>query len=325
MKKTLFIIFLLIGKTLFSQHLSTINGLVAHFPLDNDVNDYSPFHINGNNQNAYPDSSPTREYFHFNGYNAYIYAGYSNRGIAESLSVSVWVRTTSNNLQWIVGHYNHLQDKGFQVVMYNGHAQLRGRDGSNTFYILQDDAQINDGKWHHIVGLFDQNKWTLIVDCYIKNNLTTNASFPMYDITSQPLSISKYPQLNNGVDPLYFEGDIDDIRIYNRVLSICEICQINSSIEGEDEVSDVNKENKQPINNFLIYPNPSENILYVKFLDEIKDNYILLQIINNSGKVILNKKFSKAIEINTSSLKKGTYFVRLFLDNQMLSRKLIIN
>ena len=231
MKKIGFLFLLTFQLTSFAQTNSIDNGLVAYFPFNGNVNDYSPLHINGINYNAVPVYSTNREYYYFNGTDAYIYAGNDDRGIIDSLSVSVWVKTTASDYQWIVGHYNHLDDKGFEVLVVDGHAQLVGRDGTNTFYRLSDDDFINDDSWHHIVALIAKNQWTLIVDCEVKGILITAENNPTYDVTSQPFSIAKYPQLQGGVDPLHFAGGIDELRVYNRVLSFCEICELKNMFD----------------------------------------------------------------------------------------------
>ena len=313
MKKVILIVLFTISKIVFSQNAN----LVAYFPLDGDVNDYSPLHINGVNHNAVPTQSNTHYFYHFNGVDSYIYAGYDNRGIANKLSVSVWVRTTSNSLMWVVGHYNHVEDRGFQVVMQNGHAQLRGRDSSGNFYILSDNDTINDGQWHHIVGLYDNNQWYLIVDCAIKNTLTTQANIPNYAVYNKPFSISKYPDLYNGIDPMIFDGDIDDIRVYNDVLTLCEICSIRSM---RDSVTD--SEPRQIQNNKIkIFPNPSKNKVIIKLSDNKKADVFIYDM---TGKLVFSKDFIKFINVNTRKFSSGEYLVVVMLDDKKYTSKLII-
>ncbi len=323
MKKFLFLFFIQLHVYLFAQSMNINDGLVAYFPLNNDVLDYSVLHIDGENHNAVASQSGNRSYFHFNGTNAYILAGDSDRGITSQVSVSVWVKTTSDTLQWIVGKYDHAFDKGFQVVMENGHAQLRGREESNYFYILQDNDSINDGKWHHIVGLFNKNIWTLIVDCQIKNMLRTQSLNPQYNINSEPLAISIYPQLNNGVDPLYFDGDIDEIRVYNRTLSICEICELHQM--DTDDLAGVEKNDSPEILNQVlkVFPNPAEYYFQVILQKQVSEK-ALLQLFNMEGKLILDKTFDKTTKINTATLPQGTYIIKVMDGNNKFTQKLII-
>ena len=314
MKKIFLFLILLPITYLFGQN-NLQNGLVAYFPLNNDVNDYSSLNINGTNYNAVPSQSGNRYYYDFNGINAYIYAGNDDRNITDEITVTAWVNTTSNNLQWIVGHYDYTVDRGFQVVMENGHVQLRGRDGSNTFYILSDPDTINDGNWHFIVGLYDHNRWTLIVDCQIKNYLTTNSYNPSYFVNSQAFSISKYPQLNYG-NPLYFTGGIDEIRVYNRILSICDICQVHNKIDDGARITA-----SQVENNINVFPNPANNKVTVTYFT---GRQVTLNLFDLKGKFILERKFTNSIDIDTNGLEKGTYLIVIIDKNQKISKKLII-
>jgi len=320
MKKYLTAILFFVALAGISQSNIT-NGLVAYFPLDNDTNDYSNYHINGINYNGLPGQSGLRNYYHFNGLNAYIYAGDDNRQISDKVSVSVWVKTQSYGFQWVVGHYDHSVDRGFQVVMNQGHAQLRGRDGSGQFYILEDPATINDNNWHHIIGLFDGNHWTIIVDCNIKNYLTTYSNNPYYSVDTQPFSISKYPELNNGVDPLHFNGDIDQVRVYNRILSICDICQIHSIelYEGDPTSIQIN-ELDNPIN---LYPNPSKNSVNIVFENDNNKKYELF-VYDMSGKMMTKTMITNRITLDISGYKKGIYSVIILNDQQKFYKKLII-
>ncbi len=319
MKKFLLLSFFFLFFGLTAQ-INLSNGLVAYFPLNGNTDDLSSLQINGTNYNAIPSQTGNRNYYYFNGSNAYIYAGNNDRNITNEISVSVWVKTNSNNLQWIVGHYDHTVDRGFQVVMNNGHVQLRGREGSNSFYILEDPDTINDDNWHHIVGLFDHNHWTLIVDCQIKNYLTTTGYNPSYYVNSQPFSISKYPELNNGYDPLHFSGGIDEVRVYNRILSLCEICEIHRKelFEGDPSIIENSKDDNVNVN---IFPNPTKN--KVSILYDV-NRPVSLNIYDINGKFILNRTFTKSIDIDTTNLARGTYLISIIDKNIKLTKKLII-
>jgi len=325
MKKFLLSLFILLSLSGLAQSNDIYAGLVAYFPLNGNVNDYSPLQINGTNYNAVPQTSANREYYYFNGYNAYIYAGYDDRGIVDSLTVSVWVNTTSFANQWVVGHYNHLDDRGYHIYVENGHAKLEGRDGSNTYYRLEDNNNyINDGEWHHIVGIIARNQWTLIVDCEIRGVLITNASNPLYTINSEPFSIGKYT-LINAPDPTYYEGGIDDVRVYNRVLSICEICELNNMFDEDQDPGSIKQESNQiNLDIFKIYPNPTENYFTID-LTEKPDEPVQMTIYDMQGKLIVKKLLSKkSTPVNTFNFSKGIYIVNLQIEKDTYSKKLII-
>jgi len=324
MKKLLLIYFNLLFFSFFSFAQSSLeDGLVAYFPLDNDVQDYSPLHIDGENYNAVPVSDGVRSYYHFNGSDAYILAGNDDRSIEDVVGVSVWVRTTSPNLMWVVGHYDAFVDRGFHVYVKDGYALLGGRDGSDTYYSLIDDVLISDGEWHHIVAFFDENKWVLVVDQKIHDFFKTTTELPSYFVDSQPLSIGKFLQSENDADPLFFEGDIDEVRIYNRTLSMCEICELYSEQTEETTSVESNEAETQESRVLSVSPNPSEYYFQVNLLEQVSDK-ANLKLYAIDGRLILEKAFNHSTKINTSTLPQGTYFVSVTDGENNYTKKIII-
>ncbi|NPA43664.1 MAG: T9SS type A sorting domain-containing protein [Chlorobi bacterium] len=299
MKKQLFVLFFIYGFALYAQ-----TGLVAYFPLDSNANDYSPLHIHGINHNGVPVFTLDRQYFYFNGINAYIYAGNHSRNITDQVTVSVWIRTLSDRWQWIVGHYDWTADRGFQVVMANGYVEMRGRDGSGSFYRLPSSVVFNDGRWHHIGAVFDRNKWRLLVDCSASfTSLTSGARNPSYYVDTQPFSIAKYPQLNQG-DPMLFQGDIDEVRVYNTALSPDELCQMYLSSPKAQNTRRV-----------FLYPNPARDFLKIK----IEKGEYEFKISDLSGKMVMSGKNLKSdgeVVIPVDRLSSGLYTIILESDEK---------
>jgi hypothetical protein len=68
----------------------------------------------------------------------------------------------------------------------------------------------------------------------------------------------------------------------------------------------------QDVINYLVYPNPVTDYLYIKCSDAVTS----VDVLDISGKVILSEKvIGSTSEINTSSLKVGIYHVRFMQDN----------
>lgn len=90
--------------------------------------------------------------------------------------------------------------------------------------------------------------------------------------------------------------------------------EMSTSIANVVELSDV-----------LLYPVPTNNILY---LDKIDSKTNRVEILNVEGKILLSHKIENresALTINTSKLLNGLYFVRLLKnDNNSASKKILI-
>ncbi|NET30852.1 MAG: T9SS type A sorting domain-containing protein [Cyanothece sp. SIO1E1] len=161
--------------------------------------------------------------FQFNGISSRVDFGVDNRGITKKVSLSGWIKTESTDRQFVFAKYNASQDRGYFLATLNGTATLGGRDGSNQFYeIYDEEVLINDGEWHHIVGIIDGNDWKLFVDCQEVASLTTNTASPNFASTD-PLTAGYWHEGSGDGNQRYFDGAIDELRLYNRVLDMPDI------------------------------------------------------------------------------------------------------
>lgn len=161
--------------------------------------------------------------FQFNGISSRVDFGEDNREVTKSLSISAWIKTESSERQFIFAKYNSAQDRGYFLATLNGTATLGGRDGSNQFYEISDEeVLINDGEWHHIVGIIDGNDWKLFVDCQEVASLTTNTVNPNFESTD-PLTAGYWHEGSGDGNRRYFDGVIDELRLYNRVISMIDL------------------------------------------------------------------------------------------------------
>ncbi len=83
-------------------------------------------------------------------------------------------------------------------------------------------TRIDDGSWHHIVGIYDASTIRIYIDGVQENSNSIGTT--TLSSTNDPFSIGSY---NNGTNFVEFwNGIIDDTRIYNRALSADEITQL---------------------------------------------------------------------------------------------------
>jgi hypothetical protein len=86
--------------------------------------------------------------------------------------------------------------------------------------------------------------------------------------------------------------------------------------------------NKNTLTDFVIWPNPAENILHYK-LNSTNNNDTLIFLVDLQGRTVYNDSFSsnnKLISgtINTESLSQGVYFLRIKQGNTTITKKVII-
>jgi hypothetical protein len=110
----------------------------------------------------------------------------------------------------------------------------------------------------------------------------------------------------------YFNGAIDDLKIYNYALSQAEVTALFNA-PGTLATS----ENIGSTTDISIYPNPVKDILKIKSNEEVQS----VEIINTLGQKVLQ---SKANQINTSKLAPGVYMILVKdFKNQTATKKFI--
>ena len=113
---------------------------------------------------------------------------------------------------------------GFEIIVQND-GTLRATCAfddvwGNRVSLGTIDADKDDGKWHHMVIVFDRSNYTyFIVDKHMYHRI---------DISSHTAkSIWKFPMhigaeridITHGVGRTPFDGEVDDFKIYNRALT----------------------------------------------------------------------------------------------------------
>ena len=188
-----------------------------------------------------PDSA-----FLFNGTNAFIEVN-SPEGLNigdQSWTISSRIKTTVNTgIQSIVSRYECGFDPEcgagdealYSMSVQNGLASFEIRSDNSTRFGISNTLSIADDTWHHISAVLDQNVNTLsiYIDGVLSDSISTDGLSTITD-SGSPLEIGRTFRQGWGVPSDYFDGSIDDIRIYNRALSSSEITQISNPLLGDE-------------------------------------------------------------------------------------------
>ncbi len=136
---------------------------------------------------------------------------------STGLSISAWIRTSADGC---IGQRLHdAVDEGillFRVIA--GKIQfLVSNNSLGNISAVNSTAPVNDNAWHHVVGTTDRTTMRTYID--------GGADGTANDTSSDTLG-SSVEDLSIGVrlpTTAWFDGDITDVRIYNRVLTPAEI------------------------------------------------------------------------------------------------------
>ena len=234
----LLVCFLLLSEYCTAQ-VNLDKGLQAYYPFNGNAKDAS----GNNNHPVFNNAAPTADRFgnpnsayHFNG--VYQYMRIPNKpsiNFKDQITLSVWVRPTG--FYYDICHASQLISKGggnyetgnyalrFDDALYSLgtgcdggicdtiHQNFRG---TGTVLKPYGGDFIKKNKWYNVLYTNDGRMARLYVDCQLKYEVL----FPETFINEQDLFFGKS---DDDLFPFWLNGDLDDIRIYNRGLNEKEI------------------------------------------------------------------------------------------------------
>ncbi|MEO7307150.1 MAG: LamG domain-containing protein [Ferruginibacter sp.] len=236
--KRLLCCFLLITQFCTAQ-VNLDKGLQAYYPFDGTANDKS-----GNNNNpTFNNATITADRFgkpnsayHFNG--VFQYMRIPNKpslNFGSVITLSVWVRPTG--FYYDICHASQIISKGggnynpgnyalrFDDALYSAGSGCNGSlcdtlhqnfRGTGTVLTPYGGDFIKKNKWYNVLYTNDGKTAKLYVDCELKYSVV----FPETFTNNEDLFFGKS---DDELFPFWLNGDLDDVRIYNRALNAEEI------------------------------------------------------------------------------------------------------
>jgi hypothetical protein len=261
---------LLISQICASQ-VNLDKGLQAYYPFNGNANDES-----GNkNHPIFNNASITSDRFgnlnsayHFNG--VYQYMRIPNKpslNFGNEITLSVWVRPTG--FYYDICHASQVISKGggnynpgnyalrYDDALFTGgmgcdgglcdtlHQNFRG---TGTVLKPYGGDFIKKGQWYNVLYTNDGKTARLYVDCELKYEVF----FPETFTNDEDLFFGKS---DDPFFPFWLNGDLDDVRIYNRALSAGEIlllCKEKEELENPEPLTPVNEVVLEKRNNDLV-------------------------------------------------------------------------
>lgn len=154
---------------------------------------------------------------------------------ASSMSVALWFKSTSNGVIFSDSNTDVSgTPTGFDPLIYietNGILHAGGWIGSAPN--LASSGAVNDGKWHQAVWV---NSGGSIQSLYLDGQFVTSVSGGMFGVSSTNIwqigtgyvgNTAQWPNTPNNW--FYYNGAVDDVRVYNRALSANEIQELYNS------------------------------------------------------------------------------------------------
>ena len=169
-------------------------------------------------------------YFDFDGVNDYI--GFNNSVVpsfgSSNFAVECWVKTIDNSssIFGVVNNYSSSNTNGFYLqLLSTNKVALFGWSSGGSY--AQSTLPLNDGKWHHI---FCQRVATSTAEIYIDGVFSVSDTTGTNPDTSNDLTIGNIEGYTR-----YFDGQISNVKIYNKTLTADEVLQNYNSQKGRFE------------------------------------------------------------------------------------------
>ncbi|MEW5800221.1 MAG: LamG domain-containing protein [Bacteroidota bacterium] len=205
------------------------DGLIVWYPFNGNANDST---INGNHADSVKNVTLVSDRFgvsgkaySFNGSNSYLNVPLSNSlKIHNDITVCVWIKSNVKliNKAIVEKYYGTQSDHGWLIeTNVQGNILFEGRDGRGGATTITSLVLFpSDDKWHLVVGQRMGNIWRVFMDGKLESSMDIGGAAGSIESNG---SLRIGASNNNGTISQYFNGSLDDIRIYNRALTENEI------------------------------------------------------------------------------------------------------
>ncbi len=171
----------------------------------------------------------------FDGIDDYITINSSTGNIGSSdASFSAWVKTSGTTAASIISKHNSCVQQNFMDfgLTATGRISMEFGDGLVSSHLLTSKKSVNDGVWHHITAVRQGARLTIYIDGLADTTRTTTTPVPVFNNAPLLIGASGCETPAN-----FFGGQIDEVRLWSRALSECEIqnsmqCELVGSKTG---------------------------------------------------------------------------------------------
>lgn len=222
---------------------STLSNVYAYYKLEENTGQ-TVLDSSGNNRNGTPINNPTsvsgklNNCLSFDGNNYITLGNTSNFERTDSFSIECWIKTVSGDVEFIITNQESSGDnKGWALVLEYGKIrfQLIGSSTNGNGILVKTNASnFNDNNWHHVVVTYNGTSSSNGIKIYVDNTLqSTNV---LLNSLSQSIVSSIDTQISGrDGNSLTYNGLIDNIVIYDKVLTLTDISNRYNNGDGTEE------------------------------------------------------------------------------------------
>lgn len=295
------------------------SGLVLFYPFDGDALDYSGNHIDGTLSGAtFTEdrfNNPNRA-LEFNGTNTFLTADSSSilDTLIAPITVTCWVRIDG---WWDAGGYQWaaimsksepaLTSLQYRVVVRSDGTYWLAPNPECAYFQGSENPPLST--WFFMTVAHDTDSIAFFVDGVMTNSFPCTAPITT---NTHPLFLGKDP---HGVTE-YFDGALDDFRIYHRALKGSEVHDLYET------ATQIGEQVTTPP--FLISPNPASSTISVRATG--KTPILLAELADMSGrKMEYWSIHALSAEVDLGDIARGIYVLTLRSAGQNYSCRIILD
>jgi len=190
------------------------NNLVGYWPFDGNLEDKSGNGNNGTNYGATSGTGKINQALSFDGTDDYVEILHSSSVdiSGDKITLETWIKAhalPADGERWVILNKNHAY-----ALQIADSGKVRVWLGPLTTFVQTDNPEISTGVWYHLVGVYDGSSVKIYVNGTLKKEVTKSG-----DQASSGNSITIGAKPSEG----YFNGIIDEVKIYDRALDALEI------------------------------------------------------------------------------------------------------
>jgi hypothetical protein len=232
----------------------------------------------------------------FDGFNDYVDTGYTTTlGTNDDLTIEMWIKTNTKASSQIsagfgstTGDWNRIQ----LDLDTSGNLRFYVRDDSGNANSYRDTTiDLSDNQWHHIVGTWDgsSDTATLYINGASKGSDSTNTLGAITISHALPIGALN----NDGSVGLFFNGIIDEAKVWNVSLSADEITAEYELSSKKIRASGSQTVNAKTPNAAIVLANPDgvTNFDDIKVSKTVKEQTLVIPYskIDLNGKLRITK------------------------------------
>ncbi len=307
-------VLLFVSSFVYSQTLT--DSLQAHYQFDTNLLDQTSFDHDLEilaGRISYSQELSSDQAIVLNGRTHIRTAKVFDNSAYQQIAISLWFKSStvaSVDQIMLQGAF-----MGFGILIAPQTGKVIGFCDGTSRGSIQSQKSLTDGEWHHIIVQSDGYETSLYVDGELNGSMIE----PLVVGNGRYNNRLYIGRSNYGVRP--FIGSLNDIRIYNRILTKAEIDLLASNTGKEQEASEA-----APLQDQQVEVEPTEHanqrisvsskVVTVKVWDDQKEDGDIVSIFLNDARIKREIEVENQEHVFTLELKEGVNVFKVLAHNE---------